>query len=135
MNQLGRYRVDCIVCGGMGRRAIEALGAEGVKVYMADGKTVLETVEKMKSSGLAEIDPAKACRGHGQQPGGCAHGPFTADDVRAQPGRGAGFGLGAGRDSGFTQAGGFGQGSGPGQGGGRGQGSGRGQGGGRKRRN
>ena len=28
--------------------AIEALGAEGIKVYMADGKTVRETLEKMK---------------------------------------------------------------------------------------
>ena len=107
MTQLARYKIDCVVCAGMGRRAIEALSMEGIRVYQALSGPVGEVIEALKEDRLSLIDPAKACRGHGQQ-GGCAHvaGP--------EPGRGAGSG----------QAGG-----GRGQGSGRGQGFGRGRGG------
>lgn len=69
MNQLARHQIDCVVCAGMGRRAVEALNGEGIKTYLADGKTVREIVAQMKSGELAEIDPRQACRGHAQHLG------------------------------------------------------------------
>jgi len=94
MNQLARYRIGCVVCSGMGRRAIEALNSEGVKVYQSESNKVAEVVEKIKTGDLTEIDPAKACRGHGQRAGitGGAHGPAQ--------GRGAGYGQGGCRPQG-----------------------------------
>lgn len=67
MNQLARYHIDCVVCSGMGRRAIEALNSEGVKVYHSGSESVREAVDRIKSEELAEMDPAKSCRGHGQK--------------------------------------------------------------------
>lgn len=86
MNQLAKYHIDCVVCSGMGRRAIEALSMEGIKVYEAHSKSVGQIVNKIKANELTEIDPAKACRGHGQR-AGFIHGSRTFG-----PGRGAGFG-------------------------------------------
>ncbi len=88
MNQLVRYHIDCVICSGMGRRAIEALSTEGIKVYDAGSKKVSEILDKFKADGLSEIDPAKACRGHGQGTG-AAHTPLDSGQ-----GRGAGHGQG-----------------------------------------
>jgi predicted Fe-Mo cluster-binding NifX family protein len=98
MNQLARYKIDCVVCGGMGRRAVEALNAEGVKIYQSEEDSVRATIEKIKANKLAEIDPALACRGHGQH----------VDMIPRQPGRGSGFGPGLGQGGG--RGGGFGRG-------------------------
>ncbi|MFH2035047.1 MAG: NifB/NifX family molybdenum-iron cluster-binding protein [Candidatus Zixiibacteriota bacterium] len=92
MNQLVKYKIDCVICGGMGRRAIEALNAEGVKIYMAESKAVRETIEQLKSGKLSEIDPAKACQGHGQ------HVHMSAG--AGLQGRGAGYGQGCGHGEG-----------------------------------
>jgi len=88
MNQLVRFRIDCVVCAGMGRRAIEALGSEGIKVYQGEAETIGDLIEDLKAGKLAEIDPAKACRGHGQR-AGLVHG----SELSGQ-GRGAGYGRG-----------------------------------------
>jgi predicted Fe-Mo cluster-binding NifX family protein len=69
MNQLAKYHIDTVVCSGMGRRAIEALSTEGIRVCQTESKIVRDLVEKIKAEDLTEIDPAKACRGHGQQGG------------------------------------------------------------------
>lgn len=90
MNQLASRHVECVICTGMGRRAIEALNAEGIRIYQSGGETVREAVEKFTSGQLTEMDPARACRGHGQH--------HTEAYVH-MPGRGAGFGQGnRGRD-------------------------------------
>ena len=122
MNQLAKHNIGCVVCGGMGRRAVEALSSEGIKVFVAESESVKETVEKIKAGSLSEIDPAKACRGHGQMQGGCAHVTELSTETGQRAGRGSGYGQGAGR----------GQGPGRGQGTGRSQGTGRGRGGGRR---
>ena len=108
MNQLAAYHVDCVICAGMGRRAIEALNAEGIKIYQSGRETVRELVEKVKAGQLAEMDPLRACRGHGQH-----HG----EDYVHQPGRGAGFGQGSAGGFGQGRGGGFGQGRGGNRGG------------------
>lgn len=81
MTQLSRFKLNSIVCSGIGRRAIDMLKADGITVYQSDKDTVGEVVEQIKSNSLEEIDPATACKGHGQRqgfihgaPGGCGHG-------------------------------------------------------------
>lgn len=94
MIQLGRYKIDCIMCSGMRRRAIEALTSEEIKVYQSESNEVSETVEKIREGSQTEIDPARACRGHGQRAGiaGGESGPAY--------GRGAGYGQGGCRHQG-----------------------------------
>jgi predicted Fe-Mo cluster-binding NifX family protein len=104
INQLMKYRIDCIVCAGMGRRAIEALSTEGIKVYRSDTPGVRTLIDKIKAEELNEIYPAKACRGHGQRAG------LTTDVAGAEQGRGAGHGRGGCHRHGAGTGGGRGQG-------------------------
>jgi predicted Fe-Mo cluster-binding NifX family protein len=67
MNQLASYRIDGVICGGMGHRAIEALNSQGIKIYQADFSQVGEVIEQIKSGSMREMDPARACRGHGHR--------------------------------------------------------------------
>ncbi|MFH2048182.1 MAG: NifB/NifX family molybdenum-iron cluster-binding protein [bacterium] len=69
MRQLAKYHIGCIICSGIGRRAIEALSTEGIKVYFSESKKVSEIIESVKAGTLKEIDPSKACHGHGQKAG------------------------------------------------------------------
>lgn len=100
MIQLARYKIDCIVCSGMGRRAIEALTSEGIKIYQSESDKVSEAVEKIREGNLTEIDPAKACRGHGQSAG------IAGGESGPAHGRGAGFGQGGCRSQGRGSGGG-----------------------------
>jgi len=83
-----------VICSGMGRRAVEALNVEGIKTYYSASKSVREILGQFKENKLVEMDPQKACRGHGQRAGhdqtpeGCAHG------------RGQGYGRGPGPGTG-----------------------------------
>ncbi len=107
MNQLARYRLDCIVCSGMGRRAIEALMSEGIIIYQAESDRVSDIIEALKNNGLAQIDPAQACRGHGQR--------HKMTHIEPMPGRGHGYGPGQGGGRGQGRGGGRGSGGGWGQ--------------------
>jgi predicted Fe-Mo cluster-binding NifX family protein len=86
MNQLARYNIDCVVCTGMGRRAIEALNSEGIKIYEVNVTEVQKVVDKLETNSLIEMDPLRACHGHGQR--------ITRAKYSNQPGRGAGYGMG-----------------------------------------
>jgi predicted Fe-Mo cluster-binding NifX family protein len=88
LNHLTRYRLNGVICAGMGRRAIEALSVEGIKVYRAPSRYVGEVVAKLKTGELTEMDARTACRGHGQK-GAPVLGPSE--------GRGAGYGQGCGQ--------------------------------------
>ena len=94
MNQLTKYKIDCIVCNHMGRRAIEALGTEGIKVLAADSQNVNEIITKIQSDELKEIDISKACRGHGQIK------DLSSDMGIVREGRGSGFGQRRGQGQG-----------------------------------
>ncbi len=95
MNHLAKYKIDCVVCGGMGRRAVEALNSEGIKIYQSGPGAVEELIGLIKAGTLQEIDPAKACRGHGQG-GGCSHGQSTGGLTGLEGGRGSGHQQGLG---------------------------------------
>ncbi len=102
MNQLASYKIDGVVCGGMGRRAIEALNSEGVKIYQADSRQVRQVIDQIKSGTLVEMDPSKACRGHGQkgidlQAGLHRHGAGGAGGRGSGSGPGGRHGHGGGR--------------------------------------
>jgi predicted Fe-Mo cluster-binding NifX family protein len=73
LSQLQQYKIDGVVCKGMGRRAIDMLAKENIKVFYAGSGPVADAIEKIKSGDLMEIDPAQACRGHGHGKGGCGH--------------------------------------------------------------
>ena len=104
MNQLSKHKIDCVVCGGMGRRAIEVLNFEKIKVYQSNAKIVEEIILEIKSDSLEEIDPLKSCLGHGQHP---TRTPSTNTE-----GRGAGFGQRQGRGQGRVSGNGCGDGRG-----------------------
>ncbi|MBC8425480.1 NifB/NifX family molybdenum-iron cluster-binding protein [bacterium] len=71
LSQLADHAFDAIVCGGMGRRALEMLRQQGFKVYRATQPTVRDTLTALKAGELAELDAAHACGGHGH---GSGHG-------------------------------------------------------------
>ena len=50
--------------GGMGRRAIEMLNADGIKVLRSKSRTVRETAEDINQGRLLEMTPHEACAGH-----------------------------------------------------------------------
>jgi len=94
LRQLAGFKLDCIICSGMGRRAIEALHSEGIKIYQTKSKKVEEIIKEIKADDLTEIDPLKACSGHGQRTGfvhgsssrnpqgmGCAHRDTKSDSA------------------------------------------------------
>lgn len=57
--------INGVVCGGMGRRAIELLNADGIKVYLGNGSIVKTIVEEYKNGSLKELSAEDACAGHG----------------------------------------------------------------------
>lgn len=64
-NRLGDHEINAVICGGMGRRAIEALNAEGIRIFVAESRDVRQVIEQINSGNLTEMDPHAACRGHG----------------------------------------------------------------------
>ena len=64
MRQLTAYNLDGIVCSGIGRRAIEQLQQDNIKVYISPAAKVSEIIEQVKANSLKEIDPSTACYGH-----------------------------------------------------------------------
>jgi predicted Fe-Mo cluster-binding NifX family protein len=57
--------VDAVLTSGMGRRAVQLLNEGGVKVYLLDGATVQQAVDKFLAGELPELTFANACGGHG----------------------------------------------------------------------
>lgn len=64
MENLKDKGIDCIVCKGLGRRALEKLNDCGIKVFRIDRSSVNDIVEDFSKSELEEIDPENACRSH-----------------------------------------------------------------------
>jgi len=65
MSALTGKKIDAVVCGGMGARAVQKLNEGGIKAYRAAGETVAEIVEKYKKNELEEITVQNACTQHG----------------------------------------------------------------------
>ncbi|MCB9653209.1 MAG: NifB/NifX family molybdenum-iron cluster-binding protein [Deltaproteobacteria bacterium] len=58
---------DAIVVGGIGAGALSKLSAAGIPVYMAEHRTIAETIEAFKAQTLSLVDPNMACAHHGGQ--------------------------------------------------------------------
>lgn len=65
VEELREKKVEAVVCGGMGLRAINNLNALGIKVFYAENApTVKEIIRLFKDGGLKELLPAQACQNH-----------------------------------------------------------------------
>jgi predicted Fe-Mo cluster-binding NifX family protein len=64
MDNLKSKGIDCVVCRGLGRRALEKLNANGIRVLKTDGSTVSDVVESFSAKKLTEIDAENACQNH-----------------------------------------------------------------------
>ncbi len=69
---LAGHPVEAVVVGGIGRGALMKLEAGGVKVYLANGGTVAQVVQAMKTDSLRRVTAIDTCGGHGHG-GGCSH--------------------------------------------------------------
>lgn len=75
---LAGQRVDAVVTGGIGGRALELLNSARIRVYRAaSAGTAAETLKRFQENGLEEITSSACCSpGHGHEQGhghGC-HG-------------------------------------------------------------
>ena len=65
MSALTGKKVDAVVTGGMGSRAVQKLNEGGIKVYRAIPGTVADIVSQFIKGGLEEITIQNACAQHG----------------------------------------------------------------------
>ena len=64
MSNLEGLGIDAIVCKGIGRRALQKLHENGIKVYRADVRSVDEVAKSLAGENLEEITAQDACHGH-----------------------------------------------------------------------
>lgn len=65
MGVLTGKKINAVVCGGMGARAVQLLNDAEIKAYRADASTVEEIIKKLKDKKLEEITVENACAQHG----------------------------------------------------------------------
>jgi predicted Fe-Mo cluster-binding NifX family protein len=65
LQAIAGFKVDAVVTGGMGARAVQRLNEGGVKVFRAVPGTVEALVEQYKQGTLEEIVMHDACPHHG----------------------------------------------------------------------
>jgi predicted Fe-Mo cluster-binding NifX family protein len=64
MGSLIGKKIDIVVCGGMGGRAVQKLNEGGIKTYRAIAGTVKDIVGQFTKGGLEEITVQNACTQH-----------------------------------------------------------------------
>ncbi|MBN2880867.1 NifB/NifX family molybdenum-iron cluster-binding protein [Candidatus Woesearchaeota archaeon] len=57
--------INAVLTQGMGSRAIGLLNQGGIKVYVLEGETITDAINKFKSNELIEMTPESGCTGHG----------------------------------------------------------------------
>ncbi|MDD5281871.1 MAG: NifB/NifX family molybdenum-iron cluster-binding protein [Candidatus Omnitrophica bacterium] len=65
MNALIGKKIDAVVTGGMGARAVQKLNEGGIKVYRAIPGTVADIISQFVKGELEEIAIQNACAQHG----------------------------------------------------------------------
>ena len=65
MGALAGKKVDAVVTGGMGARAVQKLNEGGIKAYRAIPGTVADIVSQFTKGGLEELTVQNACAQHG----------------------------------------------------------------------
>jgi len=69
---LHENKVDALICGGIGRKAIELFASKGIKVYCGAIDTVKDTLELFEVGAIKEASSEFACSGHHHE-GECNH--------------------------------------------------------------
>lgn len=64
MGSLKDTGIDCIICKGLGRRALQKLNDSGMKVFRTNQSMVNDIIESFSESKLEEIDSDNTCRNH-----------------------------------------------------------------------
>jgi len=64
MSALVDKKLDAVVCGGMGARAIQKLNEGGIKVYRAIAGTVSDIASQFIKGNIQEITVENACTQH-----------------------------------------------------------------------
>lgn len=64
MSNLQGLEIDAIVCRGIGRRALQRLHQNGIKVYTADVASVDDVAKSLAEEKLKELAAQDACQGH-----------------------------------------------------------------------
>lgn len=57
-------KIGCVICCGMGARAVQILNQNGIKVLMTKESTVKDAIKNYLSDDLEEITPENACNHH-----------------------------------------------------------------------
>lgn len=70
MSQLCNFRIDTVMCLGMGRRAVGALNAEGIRTLITDASTVGEALDQLARGIARDMNASVACHGHGRADSG-----------------------------------------------------------------
>lgn len=65
LSQLEGKKINAVVCGGMGMRALQSLNDSGIKAFMTQGNSVKEVLEKYNCNSLEEMTAGNACKRHG----------------------------------------------------------------------
>jgi predicted Fe-Mo cluster-binding NifX family protein len=66
--------VDAILCGGVGRRAVAALGEAGIRVLVTRARRVDDAVAALRDGAVHVLAENDACQGHHSEGGGsCRH--------------------------------------------------------------
>lgn len=64
MTALSRHRIGAVICRGMGRRAVETMNAQNIRIYRTRARTVADVVEEIRTGQLREMTAREACAGH-----------------------------------------------------------------------
>jgi predicted Fe-Mo cluster-binding NifX family protein len=64
MKALEGKKIDAVVCGGMGPRAVQKLNYSGIKTLRAIDNTVEEVIKKFGENLLEEINSENSCHHH-----------------------------------------------------------------------
>ena len=73
LSALDDRKVDAIVVGGIGARALMGLNAGGIRVFKAEEGTVQQNVDALVEGKLPEMILQHACQGHSGDGGCCGH--------------------------------------------------------------
>lgn len=62
--QLSKQGVDVMLCGGLGRKAVQLFESYGIEVYTGASGTVADAVNAWKNGELEKASMNNACQGH-----------------------------------------------------------------------
>lgn len=71
---LREHNVDVMICGGIGRRAIQIFEQSGVEIYIGAQGAVRDAIEQFRNNKLTMATDKEACQQHKYRGEGIGHG-------------------------------------------------------------